>query len=433
MKINFLAIVKKWSWKFSLACTLLFISTMNSWGQNSEKTFVKEIAVSERITVATNVPTSLDIDLNGSFSSSSNTKFGYIVYGKTMVERLYIHKEFKIHTWEKNVVKQEIEVEVKSKNTSVVNDLLEQLKISLSEDQQHNVMIDANMNIDKFTMNNRRFSGDNCKIILENGTGFPIEYLAIKTTLYIPKTANLKVKSILNHTLRLDDLEGDLDLDIQYGEVYGKKIKNLNSNLRFCYNVIFEEAENVIASATNSHLKIDKVKSLRIGDKKLRKLPLKSFDIIQWVDNNSSMNIYNFREAKKIIISDTANDDFRIGEVDHLEIKNSIFSNYKILKVNEILHLDAKNGDLSIAEVDEDFKEINLKNKHSSMTINIEEKTGNYTINFYTPETIDHKLPPNAILLESESTINRTYQIGNNKSTGTINVTCDRCDLDIWD
>lgn len=431
MKINFLAIVKKWSWRFNLVYTLLFICTMNSWGQNLEKTFVKEIAVSEKITVATNVPTSLDFDLNDSYSSGSNTKFGYIVYGKTMVERLYIHKEFKIHTWEKNVVKQEVKVEVKSNNTSVVNDLLEQLKISLSEDQQQNVMIDANMNIDKFTMDNRRFSSDNCKIILENGTDFPIEYLAIKTTLYIPKTANLKVKSILNHTLRLDDLEGDLDLDIQYGEVYGKKIKNLNSNLRFCYNVIFEEAENVIASATNSHLKIDKVKSLRIGDKKLRKLPLKSFDIIQWVDNNSSMNIYNFREAKKIVISDTANDDFRIGEVDHLEIKNSIFSNYKILKVNEIFHLIAKNGDISISEVSKNFKLIDLNNTHSKITINVPE-IGNYGVNIFDTKSIEYKLPPEAKMLEKESKEDAHFKIGENKNTGTINIHCDRCELDIW-
>ena len=84
----------------------------------------------------TNVPTSLDIELHGSYSSSSNTLHGYIVYGQKEMERLYIHKEFKINTWEKDVVKQEVNIEIKSKDLSIVNDFLAQLKINLIEDMK---------------------------------------------------------------------------------------------------------------------------------------------------------------------------------------------------------------------------------------------------------------------------------------------------------
>lgn len=433
MKINFPAKVKKWVWKFRLVSLLLCFFSLNAFSQTSEKTFVKEINVSDNITVISNVPTSLDIEREDArYSSGSNTKFGYIIYGKYQTELLYIHKDYAINTWDKNVVRQEVEIKVKS-NSEINNQaFLSQLKIELEQNNQSQILIDASMNLEKFKLTNSSFRKDICKIILQDGKSFTIDYLEVKTSLYIPKTANLKVNSILNHTLRLGDLEGDLDLDIQYGEVYGNKIKNLNANLRFCYNVIFKEAENVNASATESHLKIDKVKHLRIGEKKLTKgLDVKG-EFKQWMDNNSSMNLYNFREVEKMIISDTANDKFTIGEVDDLEIKSSIYSNYKILKLNNVLNLNARNGDVSISEVSKDFKTIDLHNTLSNLNINIADD-GNYGINIFDIKSIDYKLPNSAKLIEKEPSKNAQFKMGNDENTGIINIQCERCELDIWD
>lgn len=432
MKINSQAAIKKWNWKFNIVIVLLFSFPLFMIGQTSEKKFAQEVPVNGKTTVITNVPSSLDIELNAFHYHRSNTKYGYIVFGKNTKERLFIHKEYKIHTWEKNKVRQEVEVKIKSESNTINNAFLSQLQIKLAQNKQGQISVDANMNLEKFTLNNGRLSGDDCQIILEDGTAFSVDYLKIKTSLYIPKTANLKVNSILNHTLLLDDLEGDLDLDIQYGEVYGSKIKNLNANLHFCYNVIFKEAENVNASATNSHLKIDKLKHLQIGEKKLRKTLLDKDETEQWMNNNSSMNLYNFREAKKIVISDTANDEFTIGEVDHLEIKSSIYSTYQILKVNNSFELHAKNSDISISEVAKDFDILNLNNRLCNMTINIADD-GNYGINIFNIKTINYKLPSNAQPIEKESKEDAHFQMGKGKNTGVINIQCDKCELDIWD
>ena len=422
---------KKWNWKFRLVSLLLCLFVFDNFGQVSEKTFVQEIEVNKNITITSNVPTSLDIELNTQHSNRNNTYNGYIVVGKNNQERLFVHKEYVIHTWEKNTIRQEVDIKIKSDSDANNQTFLNQLKIHFAKTNRQ-ILVDANMNLEKFTMQNSRFRSDDCQIILQDGTTFSIDYLEIKTRLYIPKTANLKVNSILNHTLRLGDLEGNLDLNIQYGEVFGQKIKNLNANLHFCYNVIFKEAETVNASATNSHLKIDKVNHLSIGEEKLSKDFVNKNDLQEWMNNNSSMNIYNFREVEKMTIFDTANDKFKIGEVNDLEIKSSIFSNYQILKLNESLSLNAKSGDVSISEVAKDFKHINLKNTHSTIKLNIAEH-GNFGINIYNVNAIDYRLPPNAKLIEKDSNKNAYFKIGESKNTGTIDIQCDRCELDIWD
>ena len=431
MSRHFPVIVKKWNWKFKLIFIQLCFLSLNGFGQISEKSFTQEIEVSESISILSNVPTSLDIELNTPSSHWSNTRDGYIIIGKNNKKRLFIHKEYAIHTWEKNIVRQEIDIKIKSESEAANKAFLSQLKIKLEENNQREVRVDANMNLAKFILNGHRFRSDDCHIILEDGTVFFVDFLEIKTRLYIPKTANLKVTSLLNHTLRLDDLEGDLDLDIQYGEVYGKKIKNLNANLRFCYNVIFEEAENVNASATNSHLKIHKVKNLRIGEIKLSKTLGDRNDPIQWMNNNSSMNIYNFREANKIVIADSANDKFDIGEVDELAINSSIFSTYQILKINKTFDLQARNSDVSISKVAKDFKVLNLKNTFCKMAINIAEE-GTYRINIYNDKTVKYKLPHNAQLIKNESDEDAHFQMGKGKETGIINIHCDKCELHIW-
>ncbi len=430
MKTNFLPRRKKWNWKFKIVSLLLYTFSLHGFGQTSEKTFVQEIEVDENITIASNVPTSLDIELNAQYSTRNNTYNGYIVVGKNNQDRLFIHKEYAIHTWRKNTIRQEVDIKIKSDSDANNKAFLNQLKIHLIENNKQ-ILVDANMNLEKFTMRNSRFRSDNCQIILEDGTSFSIDYLEIKTRLYIPKTANLKVNSILNHTLKLDDLEGNLDLNIQYGEVYGKKIKNLNANLRFCYDVIFKEAETVNTSATNSYLKIDKVNHLSIGEEKLSKELGNQSATQVWMNNNSSMNIYDFRDVEKMIIFDTANDKFEIGEVNHLEVKSSIFSNYEILKLNETFSLNAKSGDVSISEIAASFKNINLKNTHSNLTLNIPEK-GNFGINIYHVTTIDYSLPPNAKLIKSKSSKDLYFKIGEGKNTGTIDIRCNKCELDIW-
>ena len=224
---------KKWNWKFRLVSLLLCLFVFDNFGQVSEKTFVQEIEVNKNITITSNVPTSLDIELNTQHSNRNNTYNGYIVVGKNNQERLFVHKEYVIHTWEKNTIRQEVDIKIKSDSDANNQTFLNQLKIHFAKTNRQ-ILVDANMNLEKFTMQNSRFRSDDCQIILQDGTTFSIDYLEIKTRLYIPKTANLKVNSILNHTLRLGDLEGNLDLNIQYGEVFGQKIKNLNANLHFC-------------------------------------------------------------------------------------------------------------------------------------------------------------------------------------------------------
>ena len=416
-----------------IAMVFIFIS-FSSIGSAQEytKTFVKEVTTIEQPTVSSNVPSSLSIQIDGASAHRNNTKFGYIIKGSNNQDLLYINKDYTIETWDKNIIRQEVDVTIRSDDRRTAEALLDQLAIKLPNSPEGQIIVDANMNFKKFEMKNRRFKEDYGIVTLDEGNSYELTYLEIKTRLFIPRKSNLKVASILHHTLRLGDIEGDLDLDLQYGEVFGKKINNLNANLRFCFNVIFEEANSVIASATNSHLKIAKVNKVELGKIRLGKGPLVHGDQIQWLDNNSSMNIYNFRNVNRMIVHDSANDDFKIGEVDDLEVASSIYSDYQISKVNNELIFNGKNGDLSIAEVARAFEHIDIHSKLSKLNINVAEDE-NYTIKVFDPARLESKLPSTARQVEGDDGSHLLYKMGTGISTAQINIRCDRCDLDIWE
>jgi len=405
---------------------LLF--SINCFSQEFKKTFVKEIEVAKDLTVLTNVPTSLLLKFNTTSSGTSNTKYGYIVKGKGNVERLYIHKEFVIETWDKGQIRQEVEVVLKTSSQEDGENLMNDFHIEFLKTKEGAVAIDANMNLVKFFMKNSNFSRDDCRIVLNGGKKYKIDYLEMKTKLFIPKTANLNVRSTLNHTLRLGDLEGDLDLDISYGEVYGGKIKNLNANLRFCYNVIFDEAENVISSATRSHLKIDRVTNLELGKNKLAEEPYVNEHHDDYLENNSSSNLYNFGTVKKITVYDSALDDFKIGTVDNMEVRHSAFSNYKISKLNHTLHFDGKNGDVKIIKVDKRFESIDISSSVCALNIGLADDA-DFDLDISNKYTTDVKLPTDAKLTEHGRGIHSVYKVGKGVSTGKVTIRCEQCEL----
>jgi len=434
MKLKIQATAKKWDCRFNITKSILFLIlcliSSSSIAQEIEY-YKKSIKVNPDTRVEMNAPTSLDFSINGRISTTNNTRFSYIIRGKEDVQRISIHKDIEIKTWDKNEVLQEVEIHALGTNSKVTEELLEALNIDLKLGPDNRVFVDCNMNMEKFTMSNSFFSGDDCKLILANGKKYPIESLRIKTSLSIPKTINLKINSILNNTVRLGDFEGDLELDLYYGEVYGKKIKNLDANLRFCYNVIFEEADFVKVSGTNSHLKVNKVNKVEIGEKRLSREPSFLDFTGDFTENNSSMNIYNFGEVGEMIIYDTANDEFKIGTVDKLIAKSSVFSNYQVLRLNDELSFNAKNSDLNISEVNDAFESIVLDNTLSTINLNMADDS-NYKINITGKEYLEYTLPKNNVLLEQKQGMHSIFKVGEGEGNGEVHIRCDNCNVKIW-
>lgn len=422
--------IVKWIKLFMAPLFLVFSNSINA--EEYTRTYTKEIIVNEMPTVSTNVTSSLSLKVRGNYSHRSNTKYGYIIKGKSQKDRFYIHKDYVIETWDMDRIRQEVDVTIKSKDQEAAQFLLDQLEIELLANKSGHILVDANMNFKTFSLTNRWFKDEVCKVELNDGTTYEVDYLEIKARLFVPVKSNLKVKSILHHTLRLGNLEGDLDLDLQYGEVYGNKINNLNANLRFCFNVIFNEANNVVTSATKSHLKIDKVRHIELGKLQLEQGALINGDKIKWLDYNSSLNLYNFKDIGKMIIHNSAYDDFKIGEINDLEVASSIYSNYKISKLKTDFEFKGKNADISISEVEREFVIIDIQNKLSKLNINIADG-GNYSLNLYDQQLLESNLPVAAQLIERKGPLSSTYKIGKGKSTGEINIRCERCELDMRD
>jgi len=206
------------------------------------KTFTKEIEVDENITLESNVPSSMDLHIHGTMSSS-NTKNSYSIAGKNNDVRLNISKELEIKTWDQNIVRQETVVSVKAETEQKAQDFLDELELNLRMGADHRVVIDCNLNMELFKMKNGFFKSDDCTITLENGRTFSLEYLALETKLSIPKYSNLQLTGHQHCTVRLGELEGDLGLELKYAEVYASNVRNLRASLRSCYTVIFNEVE----------------------------------------------------------------------------------------------------------------------------------------------------------------------------------------------
>ena len=405
----------------------------NSVVQRIERTYSEEIVVPSDIHVITNVPTSLDIQIDASKAERNNTLETYSVSGKSDKERLRVHKNFEIDTWNQNKVRQEVHLVVDAKNTEIAEALLDDLAIQLRQEAGGHLVIDANMNLSGFVLKNGRIKNDHSYVILDSGKKYDVSFIQIKTMLYIPSSASLTVQGNLNHTLILGDLEGDLVLDLQFGEVYGGRINNLYADLSSCYNVIFNQANNVHVNASNSHVKVGQTEMLTVG--KDIELPNTIGAVHEKLRSNanSSMNILDFREVSEVEIHHSSNDEFLLGEITSLKAASSKFSTYRILSLLESMEFKGANGDIFISEVDGSFTMIDVENEYGELNFNIDEDSV-IDLRVHNEETIEMRLPKMTKSVSDESQDISTFFIGEgNTPNATIKISCDRCELDIWE
>jgi len=211
MKINFNRKVKKWDWIFNcypfrLIGLLLFFTGIAN-GQNLTKVFEKEIEISQNATIVTNTPRSINMEMHGTMSFN-NTADGFMVNGKNGDLVLKLGKDFEINTWDKNTIKQEVEITIIPEVKQEAQNLLNALIVNLDENAIGEVNVDCNMNLWKMELRNSFFSKDKTEFILSNGKRFTVKGLKIKTKLTIPKKSNLRITGeytslgVLSHSSR---------------------------------------------------------------------------------------------------------------------------------------------------------------------------------------------------------------------------------------
>ena len=429
MKISDLQIVRKLTSRFKpiLLGSLTFLFCLARMQAQVSKTYVQELEVDENTTVVSNVPTRIDKHTHGTMTCN-NTYDHYSIHGKNGETRLNINKELNIETWDKHVVRQEVYIAVKAESEAIAQEVLDAIKIKLKKGSDNRVKIDCNLNITKFKMENGFFKADECHIFLNNGKRYPIESLEIECNVSIPKTVNLEVIGYENATLRIGELEGDLDLDLTKAEVYGTKVRRLKGNLKSCYNVIFDTVASASISASNSYVKIENLGGISIGAERLQ--PACDLPNAYSRKTHSYQTKYSFGTVGHLDIHGSANDEFVAKEIGALNVKSARFTSFTFDRLNVSMDLTAKNSDISIGLIAKDFLEINLNNSFSEISFVVEEGA-NYELNLDRKKYLECNLDSKYIRMDNTDGIQEKYTVGNGKSESVINVNCDRCQLDI--
>jgi len=410
--------------KFRIYGILLFCFALNystGYAQIS-KTFVEEIEVASSVTLVSNVPASIGISISGTMSSN-NTKSRYSVNGKNNEIRLNILKDLDIETWDKNIIKQETSVTIKAATNEAAKMVMEQLQLELKKGSDKRIVVDCNLNIDRFIMKNGFFRTDNCEIELDNGRTYTIEYLELETRLSIPKSINVALIGNKHSTIRLGELDGDLDLELKYAEVFGTNVRNLRASLRSCYNVFFNEVEAADISSSNSYVKIDEVKSIKIGDQSLND----ACDLphLRSQRSNSAQTKYQLGTVKVLSVNDSANDEIIIDEVEEMNVKNTSYTNFQIYRLTTSLLFNAKSSDLIISKISKNFSQIEINNSLSTIDLTVD-KGANYTLNLDRNNYIEG-FNNNLTKVEQNENGKDVYKVGEGGEGGLISLSCDRC------
>lgn len=428
MKTRIRQIAKKSISRFKILFLTGFIFTAYARGTaQSTQVYKSEIEVKEGVNIESNLPTSIEIRINGTVTTN-NTKDSYNIEGKNGDVRLNILKDLEIETWNKNIVKQKTEVIVKAASKDIEVNFLKALNLSLKEKAGKKVIIDTNLDIESFEMENGFFKADDCEIKLKNGKKFKIEYLELSSYLTVPEKSNLSIKGSNYGTIRLGELNGDLDLELKYTEVYGLGVKRLKGSLQWCYNVIFEKVAMADLSSTNSYVKIKNLGGANIGSLALND----AGDLLtmKYKSSNSAQTTYEFGTVGLLQVSNSNNDEFIADEAGMIEVKKTKYSDFNIKRLNASLLVDAKNTNIDIDEIGKQFLSIDIKNTLSTIDLGFEEGT-NYIMQIERNKYFEFDADQSVLRLkENKEEGIDYYQKGNKENAGQIHIDCDKCKLD---
>jgi len=403
---------------------ILFISNLSLIGQTT-KVFTKEIEVTEDVTVESNLPSSFGLKMNGTITTN-NTKDHYALHGRSNEIRVNIIKDLNIETWERNFVKQETRITVRTGSEVEDSALLEEFKLDLKVGADKRIVVDCNLNMDAFHMKNHIFMDDDCYVKLSNGKRISINFIEIETKLYIPKSTNLSVKGNNYAIIRLGELLGDLRLDLEYTEVYGTKLTRLFANLENCYNVIFQEVASANISAVNSFIKIENIGELTIGESGLVKNGTTS--AFTPSKANSALTKYKVGTVGLLMVMNSDNDSFYANEVEYMDVKKTNYTKFDIGRLNVTAIISAKNCDFNFALVAKDFTNIEVENSLCDLHLHMEDSTG-YQLQLNRNEYIEFTNRDSSLQLLSNDDNIELYKKGTDNQKGKINITCSRCKL----
>jgi len=340
-------------------CIVCFSAPLQSIeAQELTKIYEQTLDVSENVIVHSK-GTDFGLECHGTVSMRTDNEITHIsdvithYLDKTVTPRFIISRRAEFKTHDKNQVTYKTTVNVEGPDAQA---LLDNMKFCLRESATGTITTSHLLNIRKFYITNGWLRIDRNAVVLNNGTSYDITRFEIATEYIIPESANLILEGDATH-FEVGNLTGKLSAFLDYGSL---KCKNMNE-----IEMTFKEADVNIKSVKTGIFKSHK-----------SKLVIQSGNRITTEGYLSKINITDVDSLK---VTNTSNDKFYIGEVQHIKALSSFFTNYEIGKLHKSLKMNLINGDLSVKEIQAGFDKVQLKNEVSTIRLGVE-KLENYSL-----------------------------------------------------
>jgi len=251
----------------------------------------------------------------------------YKVSATTNVKLSNSFGKMHVDTWDKNEVKVDIEIIARAATDERAQDLLDDIKIEIEDGNPA-----SNLSFSTSIGNN---SGKN--------KSFEINY-----NVSMPQANSLDLKNSFGDTF-VDDLSGNADIDVQYGNLKAGKLTG-NNDVRLSFGSGYSEIDAM-----------DK------GDLKISYSKL-GVDNIGTLDVNSSFSTFETEKAVSIDLQ-AKYGEVNIGEIDVL-VADVQFSGFELDKVSKSLELDIGYGgslDIGVSksaqlfDIESSFGPVNIK------------------------------------------------------------------------
>lgn len=332
-------------YKWVLAAVFLTVFWLpKASGQQVTLALSQEIEVPEGTTVRTTGPQSERINGRG-FINSRHLRNKYVVSGKGALPYVFIiHKTLTVDSWQHQRVKQVVTITLEADTPEQTKALGSALKPELHLDPAKQVIINCSLNIDQFTLNNGWFRKDKNSITLTDGRTFTVKYLEIRNHLYVPATSPLLL-DLDQTSITLGDHQGNIELRLKQGGFSAACLQRLTADVTDA-EVRIDAIRKARLTLTNSQVTLAETEELSL---------------------NSSLSVLQIDSVGQLQIGETLSDDFTFGHVNSGLIRESIFSDIVIHRLQSALHFSGKGSTLSVLGVADSLREFKAFSQDGSV------------------------------------------------------------------
>jgi len=397
--------------KLSLIYNMIVLLLFFSWDVNAQrvqKIFEKEIVVSLDVTIKTKGLEGIPFSGNGSIYYRP-TKGYFILSAGTKKPHIYKAQQvLDIKTWDRDAIKQVVEVSVECENQADADQLLNRLDINLEENAAGIVDVGCKLNINDFWIQNGWFREDRNYLILNNGEQHDVQFFEWKNTLYIPKKSTIIINSEDGH-FEIEDHLGTVNFNLINGSL---QVKNINEIEGQC-----ENANVGLRDINKGRLNI-KNSSINVHG-------------AQNIDIQSSLSNYIIHQVEALEITNSLNDVFFMDSIKVLNTLSAPFSEFYVNGLGEKGIFYLKNSNVAINKIGKNAQLIFIENENGKIALDIGDLE-NYKITAKHINQCDYKVAP--LLKPTASNENESiFSKGNDPFQLNVEFQCKQCEVSLRD